>query len=364
MKDLVYEYGKDILTSENFLRETAFRHHGAKSCFCHSVCVAYESVRLALKSKKKIDMRSLVRGALLHDYYLYDWHENDKNHKLHGYIHAKRALENAEKDFGLNDVERDIIFKHMFPLNIRFPRYRETYIVCMADKICSMKDFNKRENCENKLADGEDLGKRFTDIVFDFDGTLVDTSDAIIKTWRYTLKEYGYDFTEDYLSGIVNGVSIERSLSILGVKDDGNFAKKWLENHGRFIGEAKYFKDALPVLGYLRKAGYRLGIVTSRPKSEYEAYLAGLRAEKYVDIVVLADETEKHKPDPEPLEKYAEHAGVKLTDCLYVGDMPTDIACANAAKAGSCFIRRGKAKPLPQADYNIRSLKEIKKILK
>lgn len=99
----------------------------------------------------------------------------------------------------------------------------------MADKICSMKDFNKRGNCENKLADGEDLGKRFTDIVFDFDGTLVDTSDAIIKTWRYTLKEYGYDFTEDYLSGIVNGVSIERSLSILGVKDDGNFAKSGLK---------------------------------------------------------------------------------------------------------------------------------------
>ena len=47
-----------------------------------------------------------------------------------------------------------------------------------------------------------------------------------------------------------------------------------------------------------------------------------------------------------------------------LSDMPTDIACANAAKAGSCFIRRGKAKPLPQADYNIRSLKEIKKILK
>ena len=364
MKDLVYEYGRDILTSEKFIRETAFRHHGAKSCFCHSVCVAYESVRLALKSKKKVDMRSLVRGALLHDYYLYDWHESDKSHKWHGYIHAKRALENAEKDFGLNDIERDIIFKHMFPLNIRFPRYRETFIVSMADKKCSLRDFGKTEKCKNKLADGEKLSRRFTDIVFDLDGTLVDTSDAIIKTWRQTLIDYGYDFTEEYLTGIVNGVSIERSLSILHVKDDGNFADKWLENHGKFIGEAKYFKDALPLLKYLRDTGYRLGIVTSRPKSEYYAYLAGLNVEKYVDRVVLADETEKHKPDPEPLEKYAELAGVRTENCLYVGDMPTDIACAVAAKAGSCFIRRGKAKPLPQADYNVKNLKEIKKILK
>ena len=138
MKDLVYEYGKDILTSENFLRETAFRHHGAKSCFCHSVCVAYESVRLALKSKKKIDMRSLVRGALLHDYYLYDWHEKDDSHKWHGFSHAHTALLNADARFALTDKERDIIAHHMWPLNLtKLPRCREALLVCLVDKYCS-----------------------------------------------------------------------------------------------------------------------------------------------------------------------------------------------------------------------------------
>lgn len=363
MKDFVYEYGRDILTSDKFLRETAFRHHGAKSCFCHSVSVAYESVKMAARYKN-VDYRSLVRGALLHDYYLYDWHKKDASHRLHGFYHAKKAMDNAETDFGLNDVERDIIFKHMFPLNLRFPRYKETFIVSMADKKCSVGDFTGRGACRNTLVNGKSLGSGITDIVFDLDGTLVDTSDAIIKTWRQTLADYGYDFSYEYLSGIVNGISIGRSLSILGVEDDGRFADRWLENHGRFIGKVGYFKDALKALAYLRKKGLRLGIVTSRPRTEYERYLAGLHVEKYVDVIVLADETEKHKPVPEPLLKYTELAGAKIERCMYVGDMSTDVACANAAGARSCFIRRGKVRPLPEADYNVRKLTEIKNLIK
>ena len=108
-------------------------------------------------------------------------------------------MDNAETDFGLNDVERDIIFKHMFPLNLRFPRYKETFIVSMADKKCSVGDFTGRGACRNTLVNGKSLGSGITDIVFDLDGTLVDTSDAIIKTWRQTLADYGYDFSYEYL---------------------------------------------------------------------------------------------------------------------------------------------------------------------
>ena len=87
----------------------------------------------------RIEEKSLVRGALLHDYFLYDWHTGGD--KLHGLHHAARALENAEKDFDLGDIERDIIKRHMFPLNIRPPKYRESWIVCLADKICAANEF-------------------------------------------------------------------------------------------------------------------------------------------------------------------------------------------------------------------------------
>lgn len=147
--DLVDKYGRDILTSEKMQKEQEFRHHGRKSCFCHSVNVAYESVKLAKKWCKTADMRALVRGALLHDYYLYDWHISEKSHKWHGFKHAKTALENASRDFELNDIERDIIRKHMFPLNLRIPKYKETWIVCLADKICAVKDMFAVNKCSH-----------------------------------------------------------------------------------------------------------------------------------------------------------------------------------------------------------------------
>ena len=85
-----------------------------------------------------VDWRSLVRGALLHDYFLYNWREHNGDHKLHGFYHARKAMENAERDFGLNPIEANIIHRHMFPLNPTPPKYRESVVVTCADKILSL----------------------------------------------------------------------------------------------------------------------------------------------------------------------------------------------------------------------------------
>lgn len=98
------------------------------------------SVQLAERLGVRVDMKSMVRGALLHDYFLYDWHEADSSHRLHGFTHARRALENAERDFSLNDIQRDIIAKHMFPMNPKLPRRKESVIVTIADKICATRE--------------------------------------------------------------------------------------------------------------------------------------------------------------------------------------------------------------------------------
>ena len=88
-----------------------------------------------------MNRRNLVRGALLHDYFLYDWHISRKDHRWHGFRHAGTALRNATRDFELTDVEQDVIKKHMFPLNPALPSYRETAIVSLADKICAVREF-------------------------------------------------------------------------------------------------------------------------------------------------------------------------------------------------------------------------------
>lgn len=138
LEDLLWEYGKDILDAPGMDTERQILQHGQTTCFAHSVAVAYVSLLLARRLRLRVDERSLVRGALLHDYFLYDWHVPDASHRLHGFRHARRALKNARQVFDLNPVEMDIIVKHMFPLNLTPPLFRESAVVCCADKICAV----------------------------------------------------------------------------------------------------------------------------------------------------------------------------------------------------------------------------------
>ncbi len=138
--EILMAEAEDILTSKVMQKEKQLPHHGKTSCYDHSVQVAMTSLQIARSLHRPVDTKSLVRGALLHDLYLYDWHIATSHDKLHGFAHARIALENAERHFTLNDIERDIIIKHMFPLNLPLPRYRETMIVTLADKICTAKD--------------------------------------------------------------------------------------------------------------------------------------------------------------------------------------------------------------------------------
>ena len=137
---MLVDLASDILLSPEMQREQNFIQHGSTTCFDHSVAVALCSIRLARKWGCDVDWRSLVRGALLHDYFLYNWREHNGDHKLHGFYHARKAMENAERDFGLNPIEADIIHRHMFPLNPTPPKYKESVVVTCADKICATRE--------------------------------------------------------------------------------------------------------------------------------------------------------------------------------------------------------------------------------
>lgn len=120
-----------------------FIQHGDTSVYAHSVRVAYYSLWLAECLHLHKHREELVRGALLHDYFLYDWHEKDKSHNLHGFRHPYTALRNADADFTLSRRERNIILRHMFPLIPVPPSCLEGWIVCMVDKGCSVYEVIK-----------------------------------------------------------------------------------------------------------------------------------------------------------------------------------------------------------------------------
>lgn len=127
-------------------RMDKFTQHGDTTCLKHTIAVAYYSIKLAEMMGIQYKRRDLIRGALLHDYFLYDWHEKRSGKNMHGFTHPTAAMNNADRDFSLTEVEKDIIKKHMFPLTVKPPMCREGWIVCVVDKLCSVYETFKRKN--------------------------------------------------------------------------------------------------------------------------------------------------------------------------------------------------------------------------
>lgn len=135
----------DIISRGRYYMLNGFIAHSSVSVYMHSLKVAALSYYIAVKSGAKCDLKSLITGALLHDYYLYDWHDN-KPFTFHGLKHHKIALKNALEDYELTKTAQNIIYTHMFPLTFwTVPWNVEARIVMRADKIVSTRETFKRD---------------------------------------------------------------------------------------------------------------------------------------------------------------------------------------------------------------------------
>ena len=151
---------KPILLSEEFQKRLKFKHHH-KSVFYHSVLVSYGAYKFSLK--RKCNSKNCAIAGLLHDFYPFPWQYSSDLEKMdpiyienlkikrplfkkHGFTHAREALENTHKYFSEYTNERidNAILRHMFPLNIMIPRYAESWIITMEDKLVSIKELGKR----------------------------------------------------------------------------------------------------------------------------------------------------------------------------------------------------------------------------
>ncbi len=132
---------RELIYTKEALRMKQFIQHGQISTYEHCLRVALLSYLINRRLNLGADEASLVRGAFLHDFYLYDWHDPAQHPRLHGFYHPAAALANARKYFSVNKKECNIIESHMWPLTITIlPRCREAFIVCLADKWCSTQE--------------------------------------------------------------------------------------------------------------------------------------------------------------------------------------------------------------------------------
>lgn len=134
----IHGYLRTYMHTEEAQSMKTFCQHGAVSTYDHVMNVVKLSYYLNKKFRLGADTKSLVTGSFLHDFYLYDWHDDDGTHALHGFRHPERALSNAVRLFDLNHREQAAIRQHMWPLTFRaIPTCRESVIVCISDKVAS-----------------------------------------------------------------------------------------------------------------------------------------------------------------------------------------------------------------------------------
>ncbi len=126
------EIVKHILDNDEFNKLDLIEHHGITRLE-HSIKVSYYSYKIA--KKIKLNHSATARGGLLHDFFLSDNSRSDKKKLVDTFTHPKRAVIKAEETFEVNDLEKDIIVSHMFPFYKSIPKYTESWIVNLTDKI-------------------------------------------------------------------------------------------------------------------------------------------------------------------------------------------------------------------------------------
>jgi len=131
----------DLLDNQITQSLDGFIQHGSVTSLDHSLSVSYYSFIVC--KLLHLDYCSAARGGLLHDLFLYDWHKSKVFAGMHTFSHPHKALENASRHFDLNKVERDIIVKHMWPVTIIPPKYKESFIVSCMDKYCAILEVAK-----------------------------------------------------------------------------------------------------------------------------------------------------------------------------------------------------------------------------
>ena len=208
---------------------------------------------------------------------------------------------------------------------------------------------------------------RVSAVLFDFDGTLMDTNDLIRHTWRYTVKSLtGREMTDDEIRlslGEMLMDTVRRVMPEVDAEHAVTFYRDY--QRGIYLDRIKLFEGAEDVLLALRAAGYRTALVTSRLKGSTERGLIHFGIYNLFDAVLTASDTDVFKPDPAPINIILERLGAGPDEAVYIGDAKQDIEAGIAAGVITVLVDWSLALPpekraeCPAPDIIIKSLQEI-----
>ena len=201
-------------------------------------------------------------------------------------------------------------------------------------------------------------------VIFDIDGTIIDTEKAVIGSLQKLLKlETGIDYLADELTFVL-GIPGSVALKKFNIVDIEKAGKKWNEYLKEFYEDIRVFPDLDEIIKHLHNQKVKTGIVTSKTKQELidDFYPFGL--DSYFDYIVCADDTCKHKPDPEPILKCLEISKAAPTETVYIGDTCYDMQCAQSAGVDFALALWGTKDSNLKAAIKLQHPKEILNIVK
>jgi len=184
---------------------------------------------------------------------------------------------------------------------------------------------------------------RFPTVLFDLDGTVVDSGAIILASMRHATREVlGRDYSDEELLQAVGGPGLEAQMRALAPEHVDRLVTVYRAHNEPLHDDLQACPGMEGVLARLRAEGRRLGIVTAKRRATVELAFAHVPLGHLFDTVVGGDETERHKPDPEPLLLAAERLGADPGRTAYVGDSPFDVQAARAAGMYAVAVTWGR----------------------
>ncbi len=205
---------------------------------------------------------------------------------------------------------------------------------------------------------------RFPVVLFDLDGTLVDSAAIILASFHHATETVlQRRMPDEQILAQVGGTNLETQMALIDADRVDELVRVYREHNDPSYSELACFDGMIDVLCTLKDEGRRLGVVTAKRRPAVERVFDGAGIRAYFDVVVGSDSTERHKPDPEPILHALEQLDARPADAAYVGDSPFDVQAARAARVFSVAVGWGGVHRPDGADAFVESPEELLGVL-
>ncbi|MHB8642956.1 MAG: HAD-IA family hydrolase [Gaiellaceae bacterium] len=205
---------------------------------------------------------------------------------------------------------------------------------------------------------------RFPVVLFDLDGTLVDSAEIILNSFHHATETVlQRRFPDDEILAQVGGSNLETQMARLDPARVDELVRVYRAHNDPFYMQLACFDGVVDVLAQLKDEGRRLGVVSAKRKPTVELVFEGAGIGRYFDVIVGSDATTLHKPHPEPVLHALSLLAAGPEDAAYVGDSPFDMAAAKAAGVFAVAVAWGGIHRVEDGDVLVESPEELLAVL-